>query len=226
MAADKDRFSTLSDTVDIAGTWYYFGSTPMHDHIVKSRKAFQHEFDDTLETERLIRQYLFFSAQPSARYRFANKKDKEALLKRLQARLLTIKQNMEFSNKAVEYSLFASKYNKLQHLIEQIQPTKKGTTKKDPLQSTLKHVWTKLHPHESLEEIQSKWNKNEEEAKELRLFDLVQLTKSERPISSDPHQCRMMLNRNLTVSSPQEMKQDIRNVLTSIALKQYIANGK
>lgn len=228
MTVYKDRFPTLSDTVDIAGTWYFMGSPHIDDMMIKNRKAFQHDFDDTPETERLIRQYLFFSAQPSTRYRFVNKKDKAALLKRLQTRLLAIKQNMEFSNKSIEYHLYETKYNQLQKLIDQIQPSKKSPPKEkegNPWHSALHKEWVTLHPRTSSELIQCEWNDAVGRSKELRLVDLVNLTKSIRPVPSDPRQCGITMKSNRTALSPQEMKQDIRNVLTSIALKEYVKNG-
>lgn len=195
MAEFNDPFPNLPKVVDIGGDRYFMGPQKPIELGFKSRQEYLNSFGTKRETERLLRQYMYYELGSKKRTQFDSPEDKQALINILKTRAKQLEASKEFTSSTLKNTLIQRSYINIQRLIQQFEgpdykgfelpkipdllPCTKAKTyiKQIPedrlFQLILEIAWYLLHPDKVPSKVQCDWAKLIKQLDTLRLGDIV-----------------------------------------------------
>jgi hypothetical protein len=190
-----DPFPTLPKVVDIGGERYFMGPEKPIELGFKSRQDFLNSFGKQRDTERILRQYMYYELGSKKRLQFDSPDDRAALIKILKTRAQQLEASKEFTSSTLKNTLIQRSYLNIQRLIQQLEgpeykgfelpkipdllPCTKAKTyiKQIPedrlFQMILEIAWYLLHPEKVPSKVQCDWAKLVKQLDTLRLGDVV-----------------------------------------------------
>jgi hypothetical protein len=190
-----DPFPNLPKVVDIGGERYFMGPQKPIELGFKSRQDFLNSFGKKRETERILREYMYYELGSKKRLQFDSADDKAALIKILKTRAQQLEVSKEFTSSILKNTIIQRSYINIQRLIQQLEgpdykgfelpkipdllPCTKAKTyiKQIPedrlFQMILEIAWYLLHPEKVPSKVQCDWAKLIKQLDTLRLGDVV-----------------------------------------------------
>jgi hypothetical protein len=195
MTEFNDPFPNLSKVVDIGGERYFMGPQKPIELGFKSRQDFLNSFGSKHETERLLRQYMYYELGSKKRLQFDSPEDKEALINILKTRAKQLEVSKQFTSSTLKNTVIQRSYINIQRIIQELEgpeykglelpkipdllPCTKAKTyiKQIPedklFQLILEIAWYLLHPDKVPSKVQCDWAKLIKQLDTLRLGDIV-----------------------------------------------------
>ncbi len=195
MTEFNDPFPNLPKVVDVGGDRYFMGPQKPIELGFKSRQEYLNSFGTQRETERLLRQYMYYELGSKKRTQFVSPEDKQALINILKTRAKQLEASKEFTSSTLKNTLIQRSYVNIQRLIQQFEgpdykgfqlpkipdllPCTKAKTyiKQIPedrlFQMILEIAWYLLHPDKVPSKVQCDWAKLIKQLDTLRLGDIV-----------------------------------------------------
>ena len=198
MTEFRDSFPNLPQVIDVGGDRYFMGPQKPIELGFKSRKDYLDSFGNDLETERILRRYMFVDIKPKKELRFDSPADKDKLISILQKRAKQLKSSSEFTSSILKNTIFQRSYLNIQELIAALQgrpyqgplePLKIPNIDILPCTKAKKYVkeiqenrlyemileiaWYLLHPDQVPSQIQCDWAKLIKGLDTLRISDIM-----------------------------------------------------
>jgi hypothetical protein len=190
-----DPFPTLPKVVDIGGERYFMGPQKPIELGFKSRQDFLNSFGTKRDTERILREYMYYELGSKKRIQFDSPEDKSALINILKARAKQLEASKQFTSSTLKNTLIQRSYINIQRIIQELEgPEYKGTNlpkipdllpctkaktyiKQIPedklFQLILEIAWYLLHPDKVPSKVQCDWAKLIKQLDTMRLGDIV-----------------------------------------------------
>ena len=195
MTEFNDPFPNLPKVVDIGGERYFMGPQKPIELGFKSRQDFLNSFGAKRETERILREYMYYELGSKKRLQFDSPEDKQALISILKTRAKQLEASKQFTSSTLKNTLIQRSYINIQRLIQELEgpeykgmelpkipdllPCTKAKTyiKQIPedrlFQLILEIAWYLLHPDKVPSKVQCDWAKLIKQLDTLRLGDIV-----------------------------------------------------
>ena len=253
MTEHTDNFPYLPITIDVGGDLYYLGPQKPVELAYKSRADFTNTFGKELDTERLLRTYLYLTLKAQHNFSSVPKDDKVKLIKILKRRASQLQASSEFSSSLLKNMSFQRTYVNIQKLIQELEgaeykePTSKWSLPEFALpckkakrhikqipeeklfQTMLEISWYLLHPDAVPKEIQCEWALLIQKLDRLRLGDLMSLikqTEGEKGLTAPEKPTNYFKKMNLVSVAKAESVQNALDQAKRLALDIQGENAK